>query len=302
MPVTFAPLTGSDVRVTVTGVRAVDTLDYDERQPIEMPVAIAELGLPGVARAALPATLPAVCRTDLLAVDGRPVGAQSDRFDGRRRGGSPRRPAGVPGRGASVALDRGDHRVRSAPGTRTGVDVDGLVLGSDASGAAMALGARGELPTSVTQVAAHPAATPRVHVTSKGSTKIELSVTGARRGTPFWLVLGESNNAGWEATVDGKNVGGSTLVNGYANGWLVHPRSGAFAVTLRWTPQQKVWIALAVSAVALLVCLFLALRRRRGPAPGRRARRRARAGQPPRGRREPATVRSSSWVVPSASA
>ncbi len=70
-------------------------------------------------------------------------------------------------------------------------------------------------------------------VTSKGSTKIELSVTGARQGTPFWLVLGESNNAGWEATVDGKNIGGSTLVDGYANGWLVHPRSGAFAVTLR---------------------------------------------------------------------
>ena len=100
-------------------------------------------------------------------------------------------------------------------------------------------------------------------MTSTSSTKLELSVSGARKGTPFWLVLGESDNAGWEATVAGKDVGGSTLVDGYANGWKVHPTSGNFDVTLRWTPQRNVWIALGISAVALLVCLFLALRRRR---------------------------------------
>ncbi len=55
VPVTFAPLTGSDVRVTVTKVREVTTLDYDERQPSTMPVAIAEVGIPGVQRAAMPA-------------------------------------------------------------------------------------------------------------------------------------------------------------------------------------------------------------------------------------------------------
>jgi arabinofuranan 3-O-arabinosyltransferase len=81
------------------------------------------------------------------------------------------------------------------------------------------------------------------------------------------LVLGQSDNAGWEATVDGTNVGGSTLVDGYANGWLVHPPSGSFHVTLRWTPQQKVWIAIGMSAFALVLCLVLALRRRRSPAP-----------------------------------
>ncbi len=58
VPVTFAPLTGSDVRVTVTKVRGRDDArDYDERQPSTMPVAIAEVGIPGVQRAAMPAQL-----------------------------------------------------------------------------------------------------------------------------------------------------------------------------------------------------------------------------------------------------
>jgi hypothetical protein len=115
------------------------------------------------------------------------------------------------------------------------------------------------------RVTPSPGAQPRVQVTDDGSSTIDLTVRGARRGTPFWLVLGQSDNAGWEATVDGTNIGGSTLVDGYANGWLVSPPSGSFQVTLRWTPQTKVWIALVVSAVALVICLVLALglRRRR---------------------------------------
>ena len=39
-----------------------------------MPVAIAEAGIPGVRRALGPAQLSDVCRTDLLSIDGRPVG------------------------------------------------------------------------------------------------------------------------------------------------------------------------------------------------------------------------------------
>ena len=41
-----------------------------------MPAAIAEFGVPGVQRAPLPAQLPATCRTDLLTVDGKPVGVE----------------------------------------------------------------------------------------------------------------------------------------------------------------------------------------------------------------------------------
>jgi hypothetical protein len=269
VPVTFAPLSGDDVRVTVTGVREVSTLDYHERQPSAMPVAIAEVGMPGVQRAAMPTTLPAVCQDELLTLDGTPVpvtlaGSTADAVAGRALDLAPCRATAAAG---GVDLDRGDHVVRSAPGRRSGVDVDGLVLGSDAGGTTMRLGERGALPTSVTQVATAAGAQPRVEVTSKGSTKIDLTVRGARKGTPFWLVLGQSDNAGWEATVDGTNIGGSTLVDGYANGWPVRPPSSSFHVTLTWTPQQKVWIALAVSALALVLCVVLALRRRRAPTP-----------------------------------
>ena len=75
-----------------------------------------------------------------------------------------------------------------------------------------------------------------------------MHVSGARPGVPFWLVLGQSNNAGWKATVAGKDAGQSTLVNGFANGWLIKPGTKDFDVTLTWTPQTRVWIALAISA------------------------------------------------------
>ena len=95
-------------------------------------------------------------------------------------------------------------------------------------------------------------------VVKNGRTKMEVHVEGAQPGRPFWLVLGESNSAGWRATVDG-HQGSPTLVDGYANGWLVTPATGNFSVTLEWTPQQTVWVALAISAAALLLCVALVI-------------------------------------------
>ena len=129
----------------------------------------------------------------------------------------------------------------------------------------MTLGARGALPTSVTQPRrAALGDADGSTVTSKGSTKIDLSVSGARQGTPFWLVLGQSNNAGWEATVAGDDLGGSTLVDGYANGWLVRPDVGPLLGDPRGGRRNgRCGSRSACPAVALVVCLFLALRRRR---------------------------------------
>jgi hypothetical protein len=290
-PVHFEPLSGNDVRITITDTRRVITTEYYENQPIEQPVAIADVGLPGVQRAALPQQLPASCRTDLLSIDGSPVGV---RLSGTTADASALHPIDVSlcdpanpnGPAPIINLGSGDHVVRSVPGTATGINVDGLVLGSDAGGGAMTLGPRGALPTSSV---ATPGAgmggsqrvadrilssTPRLRLTKNGRTDLRVHVDGATPGTPFWLVLGESVNAGWKATVPGAGTTGSTLADGYANGWLVNPRSATFDVALHWTPQRRVWASLLLSGPVLLLCTALVVggvivaRRRTCPAVG----------------------------------
>jgi arabinofuranan 3-O-arabinosyltransferase len=51
------------------------------------------------------------------------------------------------------------------------------------------------------------------------------------------------------------------MVDGYANGWLVDPSSFGpdFRVSLHWTPQKVVWIAIALSAVTLVALVIAAL-------------------------------------------
>ena len=75
------------------------------------------------------------------------------------------------------------------------------------------------------------------------------------------LVLGQSHNRGWTANLDGVSLGPPTLVDGFANGWVV-PASGG-TVELVWAPQKLVDRALVLSAIAVLVILVLAAR----PAP-----------------------------------
>ena len=235
------------------------TRDYFTEDPIQTPIAIAELGIPGVARPTLPAQIDTGCRSDLLSVDGTPVstrivGDQASAVELRALDLEPCAPAS-----GGIALAAGQHLVRSADGRSTGLDVDSLTLASAAGGQPLPLGAGGSVTPPATKAA------PTVKVLDNGRTKMHLRVTGA--DAPFWLVLGQSQNAGWRATVDGKDLGESTLVDGYANGWRVTPHSAgkSIDVTLEWVPQRVVWGALAISGLTLLVCLALAfgLRRRR---------------------------------------
>jgi hypothetical protein len=209
------------------------------------------------------------CRSDLLTLDGEPVPI---RVTGATAAAATLAPLAVercdPTTGeratAPLVLGAGDHELRAAPGADTGVDLDGLVLGSEVGGAPLTLGARGAIPpVATTRVPA-----PEVEVVESGRTEMKLRVRGADE--PFWLVLGESENTGWQAKADGRDLGRSTLVDGYANGWLIEPGDGPITVTLSWTPQRRVWIALAISAVAVLACAVLALgrwpRRRSGAA------------------------------------
>ncbi len=119
-------------------------------------------------------------------------------------------------------------------------------------------------------------------VDSQTSTTLHLTVHGVATGpgqAPFYLVLGESVNAGWKAVGDGRAAasGPPVLIDGFANGWRIDPSSlgpavhdGTLSVVLTWQPQTRVDSALIVSAVAIVACVVLALvpvrrrRRRRG--------------------------------------
>ena len=136
-----------------------------------------------------------------------------------------------PARTPTLTLDAGRHLVSAAPGIDTGVQLDRLVLASDAGGTAGSV-ADG-------RVTDRPSAppTPHVDVVHDGRTRIRVHVDGADE--PFWLVLGQSENAGWHATTDGAALGPRRLVDGFANGWHVDPKTRSFDVVLQWTPAAR---------------------------------------------------------------
>jgi len=291
--VALQPVTGSRFRITVVGVRDVTTLNYFSQVHQPLPMGIAELAIPGVATPpAAPAALPPTCRTDLLAIDGKPVPMQVTGTTGDALRGSGLDVAPCPGT-PPITLAPGRHDVVAAPGRDTGIDLDRLLLASEKGGAALPLGslasstpvgtAQGAGPTGtqplanpIARVSSSPApSSPPVTVLQDGRTSMRLRVDGSATA-PYWLVLGQSHNAGWTAHVSGPglthavSLGSPKLVDGYANGWLIQPTgtAGPLVVTLTWTPQRVVDVALIVSAVSLLACLVVALwpvRRRWAP-------------------------------------
>jgi arabinofuranan 3-O-arabinosyltransferase len=249
-----------DHRLVYVLTRLQGTVDEPARQDTELKLvrSIAVDGtrsfaLAGTARPAVGAAPPAtgVCRDDLVSVDARPVSVRLV-GDAASTDGLAVEPCGD-----ALFFGAGRHIVRTAVGLDSGIDIDRLVLTSEAGGAAP--------PDAAARLGAPPPASgAKVTVTDKGSTSYDLRVT--TDGKPFWLVLGQSHNSGWEAkTAAGDSLGAPRLVDGYANGWLVTPNhAGTLTVQLRWTPQRLVWIGLAASMLALLVCLgwLLATRRR----------------------------------------
>ena len=250
-------VTGTDIRFVFDEVRELTTVDWFSNQPVRMPIGIAELGVPELAASVPSGSFDTGCRIDLLNVDGTPVGVD---ITGTVADATAGRPLQVSLCGLSadgVFLDSGDHVLRASKGLDTGIDLDSLVMQSSPGG---------DAPAQVGPLNPSAASAPRVKVDDQGRTSFDLSVSGASKGQPFWLVLGQSDNRGWTASVDGHDLGPPQLVDGFANGWLIDPGGGDVKVALRWTPQRNVWIALALSAVGALLCLVLAIRRPRSVA------------------------------------
>jgi arabinofuranan 3-O-arabinosyltransferase len=252
------PVTGQSFRVRMAGVRKITTHDWISDRLVDQPAAIAEIGLPAPTIPALPARYDSGCRSDLLAVDGQPVpvrvaGPMADALAGDAL------PLTTCD-GAALALDEGEHEIATAQGQDAGLNVDGLVLRSGAGGSATPAGSG----TLVGEAATGPVpSSPAIEVTSDDHDRATAEVTGATPGEPFWLVLGQSFNPGWQARVDGRSLGEPVLVDGFANGWLVTPDDASFSVDMRFTPQGRVDIAMWISIAAALLCLILVVRRPR---------------------------------------
>lgn len=199
------------------------------------------------------ATPESSCRDDLVAVDDRPVSVRllPAADDGQLR------LEGCDDEGVQIAA--GERRFSTATAAAAGVAVDQLVW---SSGPASAPAPRAAAPA------------PSLRVTSRDATAVSLAVADATPGTPFWIVLGQSYDAGWQSVQSDEDteVDGPHLVNGYANGFLVAPTAGDPSVQLQFVPQNRVEVALLLSAIGALLAVALAFPRPQpiGTAPSHR--------------------------------
>jgi arabinofuranan 3-O-arabinosyltransferase len=250
--VSFPELAGRAFRFTVTKYTPV------RRGGILMPTAIAELGIPGVARAASPAQIGDECIDDLVQVDGK---AFPVRITGTREDAEQQRPLLLEpcDPNATLTLDAGDHEVdiKVSPHTKSGFDVAHLVLSSAAGGDAA--------PSAEVVAFDEGGTAPAMRVVEEGRASMTVEVDPA--DDPFWFVLGQSQNKGWTAKANGVDLGESELVDGFANGWKVTPTAGEpTTITLEWAPQSTVWKAMLASLAVGLLCVGIvavALFRRR---------------------------------------
>lgn len=240
------------VRVVVEQMRQVLTKDWYSNLPVIMPVAIAEVDIDGLTMAPASGAFSSGCRDDLLTVAGQPVPVE---VTGTIDDAVARRSLTVTScDDQPLNLDSGEVVIEVADGRATGLDLDQLLLASDAGGLALATGS---LPRQV------PVGPP-ITVDSSGRVSTAGSVDGA--SDAYWLVQSQSWSSGFEAVVDGVDLGVPALVNGFATGWLVaEPSTTPVAFDVEWTPQRVVWGALGLSAIAAVVVLILMVLGRRRP-------------------------------------
>lgn len=267
VPVSFTPLTGSNIRITVEAIRAEKTKNYYSGSPITEPVAIAEAGIPGVIMPPVPPQLPGGCQSNLISIDGKPVSVKIVGSTSRASSlqGMSIVPCGPDASG--ITLGPGYHTVQTVSGHVTGWNIDRLILDSAPGGGAEPAASTPTTPSAPASTLPNPPApgqAPTTTITKAGPTTWHIGVRNASK--PFWLVLGESINRGWTAvTSNGRSLGPPQLIDGFANGWYVNPAklgiSGKkpFSVTLDWAPQSLIWVALLLSGLGLLACLLLSL-------------------------------------------
>jgi arabinofuranan 3-O-arabinosyltransferase len=180
---------------------------------------------------------------------------------------------------APLLLRAGTHIVRPHE-TSNPITFDGLVLDD---------GARDALSDTFEPVTAT--------VVEDGRFERRIEIDGCSEGC--WLVFGEGHNPAWSATSNGTSLGAPQMVDGGFNGWWLEPDTSV--VTVRWTVQRRLTIALIASLLAALVAIALIVRDRQtiDTRPDMRAPAAAPAWSwfPPLWTRDRSLVAAAAWIV-----
>ena len=259
-----AALPAGELTIEISAVDSRTTVDRRWAEPVQLPAAIAELT--GLELLPAPVADLSGCRTDLLHLDGLPVGVSVDARQLAALAAGEAVDVGLcDTAGTSAAsgaplgvLAAGDHRLVATTGLDTGIDVDRVVVRSG-----------------LTPGAPSSAAAPTVE---RSRTERTIVVDPCPDGC--FVVLGEGFNDAWSAAVDGRAIGAPVQIGGGFNGWWLPPADTTRTVTMTWTPQRSLMIALGLSVLGVLasVALVVADRRRLDagsptspPEPGRRS-------------------------------
>jgi SAM-dependent methyltransferase len=244
-------LTGTTFTFSFPTVASTITTDAVTGNPIELPIGVADIVLPGVTPATTPSALPGACTSGLLAIDGKPVpiritGPTADALD--------QRASAVTMCGGAVSLGVGTHQLTTAKGYLAGWNLDTLALKSGAVSRTVA-----------------PVPTARVTAVA-WSSPVALHATVGAQPIASWLVLNQSFSRGWSASLANRSLGAPMLLDGGFTAWRLPPSASSAALSITWTPQRTVDLALLVSIVGMalvLLCIVLPRRRRRanGSAP-----------------------------------
>lgn len=234
-------------RVTLE-VAAVDerwTQNRRFNEPTLLPAALSEIQFDEVSpEVTARAQLESDCRDDLLTVDDAPVAVSfSIETTDALRG----EPIEATVCGDPIDLTAGTHRVVSVAGADTGFDVDRVTLSTAADPAGSSL---------------DPV---RQDIVGDGESRsVTLVVPPCPRGC--WVIHGQGYNEAWTATADGRDLGTPQLVDGNANGWWLDASDTETTVDVRWPVQRQLNVAFLFTALAVLACLGLVVRRTRSAA------------------------------------
>jgi arabinofuranan 3-O-arabinosyltransferase len=215
------------------------------RQRAATAVGIGSLTIPGLRPVAIPRTGPlkAGCGSVRIAMGGQVVPLRPAGTIAGLDAGIPLRASGC---GGEARMPLGIQVIRSLPGV---FSVDLLRLYSPA-------------PSPVNVPSSSGTVVDSGHLGNYAVNGVRVALTA-----PSWLVLGESFDKGWRATCDGRSLGTSQPIDGYANGWLAP--ANCHQVAFSFKPQDQARTAYLLSAVvcALLAAFLLigSLVRRRQP-------------------------------------